>query len=118
MHLLLLLAAQTAAPATPPPTAWQPRVGIDFDLADVRSGDGPAAGCTRDGSEEVLVCGRRAPGTGDYPLDEMALVFAQRPIRAETGLSGSLSGRIHLEQVEVQPGVVSNRVMIGVRLPF
>jgi len=117
MHLLLLLAAQTAAPATPP-TAWQPRVGIDFDLADVRSQDARAAGCARDGSEEVLVCGRRAPGTGDYPLGEMALVFAQRPIRAEIGLSGSLTGRIHLEQVEVQPGVVSNRVMIGLRLPF
>jgi hypothetical protein len=112
MSLTLLLALQAAAPA--PILA-----PIDFDLARLPRLDpggfgGPA--CNRADPNSIVVCGRR--GRGTYPLDEMAARFEPRPIRAEIGLIGNLRGAAFLESVVLPGGQVSNRVMVGIRLPF
>ena len=112
MSLVLWLAAQAAAPAAP-----QGVIPSDFDLARARptQGDGE---CRREGAAEILVCGARRGGTGTYPFDEMARLFAQRPIRAEMGLGGGATGSAYLQQQVLDRGAVSNRVMIGIRWPF
>jgi hypothetical protein len=114
MSLTLLLALQAAAPA--PASILAP---IDFDLArlprlDLGALGGPA--CNRADPNAIVVCGRR--GRGTYPLDEMAAQFEPRPIRAETGLVGNLRGAAYLESVVLPGGQVSNRMMVGIRLPF
>lgn len=114
MSLAIMLVLQAAAP---PPLSLAP---IDFNLAHYRPADAgfaaPARPCDRGDGAAIVVCGRRSAGT--YPLDEMAAIFAPRPIRADIGLAGALRGRAFVEGVEIAPGVVSNRVMLGIRLPF
>ncbi len=117
MSLAILLVLQAAAPPPPPSLALAP---IDFDLAYYRPADAGFAAtarpCDRGDGAAIVVCGRR--GAGAYPLAEMAAIFAPRPIRADIGLAGALRGRAFVEGVEIAPGVVSNRVMLGIRLPF
>ena len=116
MALVFLLALQAAAP---PPALG----AIDFDLARVRpaefglDGAGRTRGCDRADSSTIVVCGRRPSGVG-YPLQEWARIFEPRPIVAETRLTGNLSGRAYVESVAFPNGEISNRVMVGVKLPF
>jgi len=114
MSLVLAMLIQTAAPAPPGP----PIAAIDFDLARYRpAGDwtlGPA--CDRVDPSAITVCGRRSRAA--YPLEQMALIFEPRPLRAETGLAGNLRGDIHGESVALDRGAVSNRVMLRIGLPF
>ena len=110
-----LLAFQASAAAAPAPT-----VPSDFDLARLPSQEMSLSGrrsCTRGAGEEIVVCGRRESG-GDYPLAEEARRFATPPLRAEASIGGGASARVYTESVGIGPGVVSNRVMFGVRLPF
>jgi hypothetical protein len=74
--------------------------------------------CGRGDPVAIVVCGRRSRSGAVYPLDEMARIFDPRPLVAETGLIGNLRGRAYVEGVEIAPGLVSNRLMIGIRLPF
>jgi hypothetical protein len=119
MSLILLAAFQAAAPATS--LAPVPLMRSDFDLADARPADGSdlltgRQGCRREGSDEILVCGQR-PSAGAYPMEEMARLFATRPI-AEMALGRGAVGSAFLESAGMDRGAVSTRVMVGIRLPF
>ena len=114
MPLVLLMALQAAAPAA--------RVlDVDFDLArysEVELGLGRGA-CNRADSSAIVVCARR--GHGAYPLAEMARIFEpHRHLVAETGLTGNLSGNVHVERGDfaTDRGAVPQRIMVGLRLPF
>jgi hypothetical protein len=113
MPLALLLALQAAAAAAPAIAR------IDFDLArfseiDLGLGRGT---CRRDDPNAIVVCGRR--GNGTYPLDRMARIFEPGRIVARTHLTGHLTGDVHLERGDfADRGVVPNRIMVGLRLPF
>lgn len=121
MVLTLILAVQAVAAPAPPAAAprWAviaPAGTIDFDLA--RYGAVRDSSCLGGADGDVLVCGRRRGGTGSYDLDRWAAIFAPRPIRAEMDLGGNVQGRIHAEAVAMDRGAVSNRVMLGIRMPF
>ena len=112
MALTLLLALQAAA--APAPALLE----IDFDLArysQVELGLGSGA-CRRDDPSEIVVCARR--GGGAYPLEEMARIFEPGRLVAETRLIGNLTGGVRVERAVLGNGEVSNRVMVGLRLPF
>lgn len=115
MSLALILAIQAAAPAA----AQLPLAPIAFDLARHRpAGQGlTGRGCRADDPAPITVCARR-PGGGAYPMDEWARIFAPRPLRAERDLGGGATLGFHAEAVEIAPGIVSNRVMFGLRMPF
>ena len=120
MSLTLMLALQAAAPAQPAQApAPSPLAPIDFDLARLaRDGTGTAGrGCRAGDPVPITVCARRS-SVGDYPMAEWARLFTPGPLRAEAGLGGGAVLRAYGEQVEIAPGLVSNRLMIGVRLPF
>ncbi len=121
MALTLWLAVQaSAAPGTLPVPP------IQFDLATARSTEaglpgrcGAGAGADLGGNgngNDIVVCGRR--GGGDYPMEEMERRYATRPLRAEVGIGGGSVARAYTEQVELAPGQVSKRAMIGIKLPF
>ena len=118
MSLMLIAVVQAAALRAP-----ERVVPADFDLADVRRADeprllfDPSRGCTRRTPDEILVCGRRP--ADDYPIEEMARLFTPRRIVAETPLfGGAVTGRAYVESAPGDRGAVSNRVMIGITLPF
>lgn len=116
MSLALMLVLQTAVPAPAPAVP----VPIDFDLARLpREPAGPGLAtraCDRPDPSAIVVCGRR--GGGLYPLDEMAAIFVPGPVVAEAGLAGPARIRAYVETMEFAPGLVSNRLMVGIRLPF
>jgi hypothetical protein len=117
MSLVLILALQAALPASSPAPIVAP---IDFDLGRYRSGEPGLALPGRDcsgGGAAIVVCGRRRSG-GAFPMEEMERLFAQGPLVAETGLTGAMRGRAYVERVEFPGGQVSNRVMVGIKLPF
>lgn len=116
MYLALMLVLQAAAPPPAPPVT-----PIAFDLARYRPADAGFAATTRPcrsgDPATIVVCGRRG-GAGAYPLDEMAVIFEPRPLVAEIGLIGNLRARAFVDSVELGPGMVSNRFMVGIVLPF
>lgn len=129
MSLILVLSLQAAAVATPaasaPPPAIRPgwtlvdpgvlQFGPDlrtFDLAGIRGG-----GCRGAAGVEVLVCAPRR-GNG-YPIDYWARFFPpEGPIRAEMNLGNGIQGRLYTDAVPMDRGAVSNRVLVGIKLPF
>lgn len=113
MSLALILAMQAAAPS---PAV----VPIAFDLARLpRAGGGLTdRGCRADDPAPIVVCGRRPAGGGDYPIEQWARIYAVRPLRAERDLGGGAVLGIHSEAVEIAPGLVSNRVMLGLGICF
>jgi hypothetical protein len=120
LALMLVLQAAVPPPARPAPPPPPPLVvPIDFDLARYRPGDFGAANraCRNGDAAAIVVCGRRT-SAGAYPLDEMAAIFEPRPFVAEIGLVGNLRAGAFVEAVELAPGVVSNRFLVGIRLPF
>lgn len=114
MSLALILAMQAAAMPAPLPLA-----PIDFDLARHRPLEQglPGRGCRADDPAPIMVCARRRSG-GSYPMDEWARIFAPRPLRAERDLGNGATLGFHAQAVEIAPGLVSNRVMFGLRMPF
>lgn len=120
MSLPLLLALQTtAAPPSLPEIVLTP---VDFDLASVRRLD-PGGGatrapqCDRSDPDTIVVCGRR-PSGGAFPIEQWQRIFARDPIRAEMRLTGNLVGSAVVEQVVLDRGEVSNRLMLRIRMPF
>jgi hypothetical protein len=109
MSLALLLVLQASSPAAPRDAP----LAIDFDLARVR----PADPCKEPAGSEIVVCGRR-PSGGGYPMAEMERRYRNKPIVAETGIGGGATARAYVEQVEIAPGMVSKRAMVGIRIPF
>lgn len=110
MSLILILALQ--AGAAPPAIAE-----VDFDLARYSQDEFGRGACRRDDPSAIVVCARR--GNGDYPLEQMALIFEPHRIVAQARMMGNLTGNVHVEQGNfADRGVVPNRIMIGLRLPF
>lgn len=94
MHFAMLL--QVAGAGDIPP---------DFDLRTVRPSADPTA---------IVVTGRRpsqrierTPESTEPPLG-----------RAEIGLFGKVKGSLHVESEAFGNGTVSQRVMVGIKLPF
>lgn len=119
MSLALMLALQASAPAEAA-MAQPPLVApIAFDLARLQQAGGSPAGrrCRSDDPVPIVVCARR-PADGDYPMAEWARVFAPRPLRAELDMGGGATLGFHTQAAEIAPGMVSNRVMFGLRMPF
>ncbi len=116
MSLMLSFALQAAASA---PAA--PVLNVDFDLADVRPTEwsigSMAQRCDRQGPGDIVVCGRRS-SEGAYPYAEMARLFEPRRIVAETQIGRGMTGRAFVESVTLGDGAVSQRVMVGIRVPF
>jgi len=118
MPLTLVLALQAAAATAPATSA--PFLDLDFDLARYNAELGlDGRGCNRSDPSAIMVCARRAGG-GAYPLAEMARIFEPGRLVAETRLTGNLTGNVHVERGDRPPdrGVVPNRIMVGLRLPF
>ena len=114
MPLALFLALQAAAAA---PASAPPLVQLDFDLARFSpEGFLPGRACSRSDASAIVVCGRRAAGA--YPLAEMARIFEPGRLVAERRLAGNLTGNVHVESAPMDRGAVSNRAMVGLRLPF
>ena len=107
MPLLLLLVLQAAAPALP---------AIDFDLARLRAPDARPSQDAGDGAQ-VVVIGRRPPPNA-YRLPDLTGRWQERPVRAETSLGGGAVARAYVESVEFPGGQISQRVMVGIRMPF
>ena len=113
MPIFLVLALQAAA-APPPPASIK---AVAFDLGAYRpSGHGPAR-CGSAAPGEILVCGRRE-GAGDYPFEEEQRRYAERPLRAETTLTGNVRLRAFVDSAQMPNGETSTRVMVGIRVPF
>ncbi len=116
MSLALMLVLQAAVPPPAPAPA-----AIDFDLARYRPADArfaiTARPCLSSDPATIVVCGRR-PSGGAYPFEEMARIFAARPLVAETRLSGNVIGDVHGESVTLDRSAVSHRAMVRIRLGF
>jgi hypothetical protein len=119
MSLALMLALQAAAPAEAGAAAPAPFAALDFDLARYRpAGAGPAGrGCRIDDPAPITVCARR-PAGGDYPIEQWAPLFAHRPVVAQSDLGRGLVASSYIQQVELDRGAVSNRIMVGIGLAF
>ena len=102
--------AATAAPSAPAP--------IGFDLAKHRPARAAEAGrgCAAQSDSDIVVCGRR--GGDGYRLRELDGPDAEKPLVAEVGIGGGAKGRAYVEGVELQQGLVSKRVMVGVKVGF
>lgn len=112
LALLLALQAAPAAPVAPRPGPAAP-LPVSFDLAALP----PGGDCRGAGGAEIIVCGRR-PGRGDYDFEKWEKVFAQVPIVAQMGIGGGAVARAYVERAAMPNGEVSNRVMVGIKLPF
>lgn len=119
MALAYLLALQAVISEPAPPSAMVPS---DFDLAALQRANldhaimGRPRACTPRDASEIVVCGTRRSG-GSYPLAEMARVFEPGLLVAAARI-GDATARAYMESVEVGPGFISNRIMVGVKLPF
>jgi hypothetical protein len=96
---------------------------IDFDLASLSrpryalSDQIAARQCDRGNGSAIVVCGRREAGA--YPLAEWARIFPpEGPLRAEGALGGGAVGRVFGQSEALDRGVASNRLMIGITIPF
>jgi hypothetical protein len=116
--LLMIAQAAAASPAADRPAAAPPPP-IAFDLAKVPRGE-LAMGLSRcpEGEEEgdIVVCARISAEGYDY--EGMERRYRQGPMDAETGLFGTVRGRVYVESVGTPNGDVSKRVMVGIKLPF
>jgi hypothetical protein len=124
MSLVLALALQAVAPA-PSSSAF---VRIDFDLARYQIPDLAGVGarnCHRDDDPSAItVCARR--GGGGYPLGRMERIYGPRHIVADTQVAGNLRGGFYMESHNLDPGQpasalphnISNRITVGLRMPF
>jgi hypothetical protein len=115
MGLALLVALQSAMPSAP-----LVPIPTDFNLATYRPAEdeiGDGRRCFSQDPAEIVVCGRRRRGEA-YPYDENERKFTRGPLVAEIGIGGSATGRAYVEGVELAPGMRSNRMMVGIKLPF
>ena len=114
MALALWLALQAA-----PEAGRRPPIPSDFDLARVRPAEGrPRRACTGATPDEIVVCGRRRPGGDDYPLEEMARRYEDKPVIAEVDIGGGAKARAYVDSATMPDGTISKRAMVGVKLPF
>ena len=120
MSLILALLVQAEFASPPPPTL----IPIDFDLARYRSADFGMGGCDRTTDPSAItVCARR--NGGGYPLARMERLYGPQHIVADISIAGNLRGGIQIRRVDLNLGqtgsalpTISNRITVGVRLPF
>jgi len=119
-----------AEPVADAATASPPAAVILLDSA--AQGFDPAKGPDLSGKVDLGLAPRRCPAATDGEIVVCAVdpeTFRLRPIeglaetpeglpRAEFGLGGNMAMDVHLEKVELPGGIVSNRVMVGVKLKF
>ncbi len=85
-----------------------------FDLRRITPA--PAKACTGS-ADEIVVCARHDVGRDRvHALDDAR--FTERPVRAEVGLAGSLSGAVRVDSQVIGAGQVSQRVLVGIKMPF
>lgn len=109
-----IFALQTAAAATAP-------LPIDYDLARGPQADmsiNATGRCTSQDPAEIVVCGRRSGGGGGYPIEKWERIFAEKPLVAEVGIGRGATARAFVDRVQMPNGEVSNRMMVGIKLPF
>jgi hypothetical protein len=96
--LRLLMALQSVGGTDIPP---------DFDLQNVQPAPSPNA---------IVVTGRRR----DERVDREVVATSEEPPlgRAETTLFGKVKGNVHVESQTLANGMTSQRVMVGIKLPF
>lgn len=87
---------------------------VDFDLRRLPRPDG----CTPGNGAEIVVC-----ATPDATPRHRLPPLAPRPAepllpRAEFGIVGDIRGAVENESVELPGGVVSNRLMLRMKVPF
>lgn len=116
MKLFLLLSMQAAAAPAPAPAPSAKVDAIHFDLARVKPAPDPVPGCGASTAAEIVVCGRRKPWV--YPLDKMAKIYEPKHLTAAKDIGGGATAGIHVEQGDLPNGMKSNRLMIGIKLPF
>jgi len=122
MSLALLLGLQAAPPAAPAASAPLDVLPIAFDIAAL--GRRPAGltwsnRCEASGGEVIVVCGTLGSGAAPLDMEALARLFEpKRRIVAEASLGGGVTGRTYVEAYPLDRGAVSNRAMIGIRLPF
>lgn len=98
MMLRLLMALQSVGGTDIPP---------DFDLKKVQPAPDPNA---------IVVTGRRQSQRVDR---DMLATSDEPPLgRAETTLFGRVKGNVHVESQGMANGTTSQRVMVGIKLPF
>lgn len=96
--LRLLLALQTIGPA---------QIPADFDLKQVQPSSDPNA---------IVVTARRQSQRVDR---DMVATSEEPPLgRAEMPLFGKVKGNLHVESQGMGNGTTSQRVMVGIKLPF
>ena len=107
-----ILALEAAAAAAAP-------LPVDYDLANPTPAErsiNATGQCSTEDNVEIVVCGRRrGPG---YDMDKWARIFETKPLVAEADIGGGATARAFLQRVEMPNGEVSNRMMIGIKLPF
>lgn len=104
-----------------PPTAG-PIARIDFDLAKVTPSEPDPWACEDADGEEIVVCGiqRRAP-VDRFTAEEMEALarrYAEAPPRAAMDLGGGAAGSFDFAPTPVPGGLISNRMMVTVKMPF
>lgn len=109
MFWALILLAQAA------PQQIGPAGAAGFDLRNVPSGNGAECGAQADG--EIVVCGRRGSPDHQHYLSMEAL-FREKPVRAEAGLGGGASARVHGDTAIFPNGQTSKRALITITKPF
>ncbi len=116
MALAWLMAVQAAASP-----AALPMLSIDFDLAAVKpAAEAPPLLCDPVEGEDIVVCGRILQARPFTPeeMDRLARLYAEKPVRAAIDLGGGAKGAFTFAPTQLPGGVVSNRVMVGIKLPF
>ena len=114
MSLALILAIQ-AARRPPPPSSRSP--------STLPACLGPAAASRTAAAAPTIR--RRSSSAGGAPPAAATIrssngrgSYAVRPLRAERDLGGGAVLGVHSEAVEIAPGMVSNRVMLGLGIRF
>ena len=105
MILAILLLAQAGAGAVAP----------DKEASDLRT-VGQTKSCTS-GSEEIVVCGRKADNEEFRLRPPTSDLFTQKPLSATIGIGKGTLG-VEGDQETYSNGETSKRVMLKVKVPF
>jgi hypothetical protein len=116
MALFIMFLAQ-AATAQPLPSSWGPAEGTaaQADYPQLRIPG--QRDCARSDEDEIVVCGSRQKNER-YRLPPLPSEYEKGPLKAEAGLGGGVTGNAYLDSEQLANGVISKRVMIGIKTKF
>jgi hypothetical protein len=69
-------------------------------------------------STDIVVCGKRRDDRYRLPRLDSARFEPRAARKAEIGLGGNVKGAAEVESATVGPGLISNRVMLRLKMPF